>query len=182
LRFPAGKIYDGAHLRGLASPRFALSRPGVATMPIRAHAFAQRIHQVDYIAWFLFRLRRLDVAPVCAPVSARHELLLIPVTFMRKLSDSRPGSDPHGLIRCDQAKPSFPNGPGPRHAPSWVLSRECMHFSIALRSQSRAGWKALQLVLQRPRQSRAVARLGSHPGGSSEWIARNLLLCAAFVA
>ena len=60
MRFPAGKICDGAHLRGFASPRFALSRLGVATLPIRAHAFAQRIHQVDYIAWFFFRLRRFD--------------------------------------------------------------------------------------------------------------------------
>ena len=60
MRFPAGKIYDGAHLRGFASPRFALSRPGVATLPIRADAFAQRIHQVNYIGWFFFRLWRLD--------------------------------------------------------------------------------------------------------------------------
>jgi hypothetical protein len=56
IAFPSREDLRRCALRGFASPRFALSRPRVATLPIRAHAFAQRIHQVDYIAWFFFRL------------------------------------------------------------------------------------------------------------------------------
>ena len=52
IAFPSREDLRRRAFTRLCVAPFALSRPEVATLPIRAHAFAQRIHQVNYMLGF----------------------------------------------------------------------------------------------------------------------------------